>query len=83
MELVQVKAYKYSELSDNSQNKVKSWLDEDPFYYEDNDGNSSYEYFSEKDADMQDDHCEINKYLFSKCGKPIHHLIEESEVVDG
>ena len=80
MELVQVKAYKYSELSDNSQNKAISWLNKFPFEYEDNDGNSHYEYFSDWDSDEQDDHCEINEYLFDKYGEPIHHLIEESEV---
>ena len=80
MELIQVKAYQYSELSDNSQNKVKSWLDENPVEFADDEDNLYYECFSDWDSDTQNEHCESNGYLFAKDGEPIHYLIVESEV---
>lgn len=73
--IVKIKAYKYEELDRYSKWNVLAWLDEFPLDYEDDEGNTHLEYFSDMDTKDVIEHCEANEYLFSKSGKPIHNLI--------
>tara|TARA_R110002020_G_C16167263_1_gene763824 strand:+ start:877 stop:1155 length:279 start_codon:yes stop_codon:yes gene_type:complete len=80
MKKIKINAYDYLELNDKAKNKVKEWLDEIPFEYEDygeidengnpvvkNDFASDWE-----DSDIQE-HCESNNFLFDKYGECVHH----------
>ena len=80
MKIIRVNAYEYSELDKEAKFKVKLWLDENPFDYEtgeiDENGKPiiKYDYVTEwSDNDVQE-LCEVNGYLFDKCGNYIHHL---------
>ena len=75
---VTIKAYVFEELMEDATHNALMWLDEMPLDYEDNNGNTKQEYFSEiYDVDVAYviEHCESNGYLFNKYGNPIHHLI--------
>ena len=74
---VTIKAYKYEELDHQSQFEVLTWLDTDPIDYEDEEGNTYWQYFTDMETQDVIEHCEANGYLFNKFGEPIHHLIEE------
>jgi len=81
---IKVNAYEYSELNQEAKHEVVHWLDETPLDYETEDehGNTikEIEYFSDMEEQDIQEHCEINEYLFSSLGKPIHNLeIKESE----
>lgn len=75
--IVKIRAYKYHELDEHRQFKVAVWLDEWPIDYEDEDGETHWEYFTDMTKEDIAEHCEANEYLFNKFGEPIHHLIEE------
>jgi hypothetical protein len=80
MKIVKIKAYKFEELDKHRQFKVAVWLDEWPINYEDDNGNTKWEYFSDiyhEEPEYVAEHCEANEYLFNKFGEPIHHLIKE------
>ena len=84
MKQIKVNAYEYSELNQEAKHEVVYWLDETPLDYETEDehGNTikEIEYFSDMEEQDIQEHCEINEYLFSSLGKPIHNLeIKESE----
>lgn len=72
---VTIRAYKYEDLDEHCQFKVVGWLDEWPIDYEDENGKTQWEYFTEMDKEDVAEHCEHNQYLFNKLGEPIHHLI--------
>jgi hypothetical protein len=80
MKTIQVNAYEYKELCQDSKFKVKLWLDEIPFEYEtdelDKDGKHilKTEYISDWDNDSIQEHCEVNGYLFDESGDCVHHL---------
>lgn len=75
--IVKIRAYKYKELDEHRQFKVAVWLDEWPLDYEDEDGETHWEYFTDMTKEDIAEHCEANEYLFNKFGEPIHHLIEK------
>jgi hypothetical protein len=80
MKTVKIEAYKFEELAKHRQFKVAVWLDECPIDYEDENGNTKWEYFSDiyhQEPEYVAEHCEANEYLFNKFGEPIHHLIKE------
>ena len=74
---VTIKAYKYEDLDRQSQWDALVWLDECPLDYEDENGETKWEYFAEMETQDVIEHCEANEYLFNKFGEPIHHLIEK------
>ena len=74
---VTIKAYKYEDLDHKSQFEVLTWLDNYPIDYEDEEGNTHWQYFTDMETQDVIEHCEANKYLFNKFGEPIHHLIEK------
>ena len=74
---VTIKAYKYEDLDHQSQWEALVWLDECPLDYEDENGETKWEYFTEMETQDVIEHCEANEYLFNKFGEPIHHLIEK------
>lgn len=78
METIKINAYQFDELSEESKFNVKCWLDEFPIEYEHELPSGElvmrYEYFTEQDDDLSSETCRINEYLFTKEGKPIHHL---------
>jgi hypothetical protein len=74
---VTIKAYKYEDLDHQSQWDALVWLDECPLDYEDENGETKWEYFTEMETQDVIEHCEANEYLFNKFGEPIHHLIEK------
>ena len=74
---VTIKAYKYEDLDHQSQWEALVWLDECPLDYEDENGETKWEYFTDMETQDVIEHCEANEYLFNKFGEPIHHLIEK------
>lgn len=78
MEKVIIEAYQFKELNKRAQLEAIYWLDKDPIEYEDENGIIQIYYFAESSDDEISEHCEINNYLFSIYGKPIHHLIKGS-----
>jgi len=74
---VTIEAYKYEDLDHQSQWDALVWLDECPLDYEDENGETKWEYFTEMETQDVIEHCEANEYLFNKFGEPIHHLIEK------
>ncbi len=77
MNIYKIKGFYYSELSENAKMKVKNWLDEIPFDYEDENGITHYEYASDWNDDAIYEHCRMNGYIFNIDGNCIHHLIED------
>jgi len=73
---VTIKAYKYEDLDPVSQFEVLTWLDNCPIDYEDEEGNTRWQYFTDMETQDIIEHCETNEYLFNKFGKPIHHLLK-------
>lgn len=78
MKTIKINAYQFDELSEDSKFNVKCWLDEYPIEYEHELPSGEYvmkhQYFTELDDVEASLHCELNNYLFTKKGKPIHHL---------
>ena len=74
---VTIEAYKYEDLDHQSQWDALVWLDESPLDYEDENGETKWEYFTDMETQDVIEHCEANEYLFNKFGEPIHHLIEK------
>lgn len=78
MKTIKINAYQFDELSEDSKFNVKCWLDEYPIEYEHELPSGEYviryRYFTEEHDDLSSEMCEINEYLFTKEGKPIHHL---------
>jgi hypothetical protein len=74
---VTIKAYKYEDLDHQSQWEALVWLDKCPLDYEDENGETKWEYFTDMETQDVIEHCEANEYLFNKFGEPIHHLIEK------
>jgi hypothetical protein len=80
MKTVKIKAYKFEELKDKAIIEALTWLDNFPLDYEDENGNTKWEYFSDiyyQDSEYVAEHCEANEYLFNEYGNIIHHLIEQ------
>ena len=79
---ININAYEYKELSEDNKTNVQIWLDEFPIECEHVDDNGKiireYDYFSDMDNNTIQEHCEMNGYLFSKKGNPIHQY-EENE----
>jgi hypothetical protein len=80
MKTIQINAYEYKELNQDSKFKVKLWLDEVPFDYDTGDLDENgkpiikYDYASDWDDETIQEHCEANEYLFDKWGNCVHHL---------
>ena len=78
MKQIKIDAYNYEDLNDDNKINVKIWLDQLPFDYEDEDENGNIikklDYPSDWDEIDIQEHCESNRYLFSKFGKCIHQL---------
>lgn len=72
-----IRGFHYSELSEKAKTKVKNWLDEIPFDYEDEAGITHYEYASDWNDGEINEHCRMNGYIFNLDGNYIHHLIED------
>lgn len=73
--IVKIRAYRFRELDEHRQWKVAVWLDEWPLDYEDEDGETHWEYFTNMKKEDIAEHCDANGYLFDKFGAPIHNLI--------
>ena len=76
MRYLKVKAYQYHELKPNAKSEVIYWLDQDPLEFENDQGETLLEMFSDMTDEEIKEHCEMNGYLFDDKGKPIHHLGE-------
>ncbi len=84
MKQIKVNAYEYSELNEDAKFKANLWLDEHPIdsEHENEKGQiiRTFEYVTDWETNEIIEYCEINEYLFSSLGKPIHHLeVKESE----
>lgn len=80
MKIVKIKAYKFEELKDNAIIEALTWLDGCPIDYEDENGDTKWEYFRDiyyQEPEYIAEHCKANEYLFDKYGNVIHHLIEK------
>lgn len=76
MKLLKVEAYEYQELEPNARSEVVYWLDQDPWEFQNDQGETLYRNCSDMtDEDIQE-HCEMNGYLFDAEGRPVHHLGE-------
>jgi len=78
MKTITIEAYDYNDLDEAGKASVRIWLDESPIEVENDAGEFEYDYFSDMtDIDI-DEHCQANEYLFTKSGRPIHHLEREA-----
>ncbi len=73
-----VSGYGYSELDDKAKHRVRIWLNECPFEYQDDEGITFTEYFSDWNEDDLSEHCKINDYIFDRWGRVLHSIIEEA-----
>lgn len=78
MRLVQIEAYKYEELTDGAKSWVTYKFDSDPYDYQDDDGKTHYDYFSDWTEEDRIEFCETNGYEFDYRGRLITDLIVES-----
>ena len=74
MRQIIIDAYEYHELKPNAKSEVIYWLDQDPLEFENDQGETLLEMFSEWQDEEIREHCEINGYLFDDEGRPVHHL---------
>jgi len=80
MKTITIEAYNYNDLDEAGKASVRVWLDEAPVEVENDRGEFEFRYFSDMtDEDIQD-HCEVNGYLFTTLGRPIHHLEREMAI---
>lgn len=79
MRIRKIKTYQYKELDALAKIDVKIWLDEFPLEYEKEDGTFGYDYFSDLEDDLVQEHCEMNGYVFTKKGKPVHNLLVKNK----
>ena len=77
MREITIKFYEFQDLNWTAKLNVMGWLDAYPIEYQDNDGNWLTQSWFDVEENHIQDHCEVNGYLFSTQGKPIHHLIDE------
>ena len=77
MQVLKIRAYDYSELNQEGKTAAKHWLDEVPIEVENDKGEFEFRYFSDMTDIEIDEHCQSNDYLFTKYGRPIHHLERE------
>lgn len=82
MELYKIETYRINELKGDSLRNALSWLDEAPIETENNDGTMYLDYLSDEWFNGYEDevteHCEINDYLFTYDGTPIHRFIKDN-----
>jgi len=71
-----ITGFSYLELGDKARARVKNWLDDNPFEYDDDNGIVRFEYPSDWDEGTIGAHCNDNEYIFDVDGRPIHNLIE-------
>lgn len=74
MKQIIIDAYEYHELETFAQAEVVSWLDQDPWEFQNDKGEMEFSYFSEMNDEEIREHCELNGYLFDDEGRPVHHL---------
>ena len=79
MKLVNIKAYKYEELSGYAQDNFDAYMYDCPFDCENNEGEFEIEFFADWDYEDRAEYCEMNDYLFDKTGRLINDLIKESD----
>jgi len=78
MKTYKINTYQFEELTDKAKEKVIYWMSStfEPLDYEKEDGTIGYEYWDEVDEEYIKETCEINNYIFTHYGDPIHHLIK-------
>ena len=76
MKQIIINAYEYHELKPNAKSEVTYWLDQDPWEFENDQGETEFSYFSDMNDEEKQEHCEVNGYLFDDKGRPVHHLGE-------
>ena len=79
MKIVNIKAYKYEELSEDAQDNFVAYMYDYPFDYENNEGEFEEDFFGWWDYEDRAEYCEMNDYLFDKTGRLINDLIKESD----
>jgi len=73
MRKIILEAYEYHELKPHAQLEVIYWLD-DQLEFENDQGETFLQMFSDRTDEEIREHCEINGYLFDDKGRPVHHL---------
>jgi len=79
MKTYKINTYQFEELTDKAKEKVIYWMSTtfEPLDYEKDDGTIGYEYWDNVDEEFIQETCEINEYIFTKYGDPIHHIINK------
>lgn len=70
-----IEGFEFKELDDRAKAAVRDWLNDTPIDYEDDEGNIKYDYVGDWEDSYIQDHCQMNDYLFSGYGRPIHSLV--------
>ena len=78
MKTIQIEAYDYNDLDEAGKASVRTWLDEVPIEVENDAGEFEFRYFADMEEEDIQEHCEVNGYLFTTLGRPIHHLEREA-----
>ena len=78
MKAYKINGYRFEELKGNTKQNVLHWIAETfaPLEYEKEDGTFGYDYWQDMPDDYIEDFCEINNFVFSHNGTPIHHLLK-------
>ena len=79
MKTYKINGYKFEELTDKAKQNVLYWIVEtfDPLEYEKEDGTIGFDYWEDMQEEYIQEHCEINGYLFTEYGDPIHYFINK------
>lgn len=79
MKTYKINGYKFEELTDKAKQNVLYWIVEtfDPLEYEKEDGTIGFDYWEDMQEEYIQEECEINGYLFTEYGDPIHDFINK------
>jgi len=79
-EQITIESYHYEELNEEAKSNFKYKMFDNPFDYEDDNGDTKYDYFDDWTEEEQIEYCEINDYLFFSNGTLIPKNIIMEEV---
>jgi hypothetical protein len=79
MKTYKINTYQFEELNDKAKLNVIFWMSSnfEALDYEKEDGTIGYDYWEDMQEEDIQEHCEVNGYLFTEYGDPIHYLINK------
>ena len=79
MKTYKINTYQFEELNNKAKLNIICWMSTnfEPLDYEKEDGSIGYDYWEDMPEEYIQEHCEINGYLFTEYGDPIHYFINK------